>query len=251
MRVRTGKLEKRSACLTFLWPLLGGFILLLTTPLSGWAAQPEGEKIFEKRCGGCHDLPDPNKPPPEGWDKRLDLMAPMAGLNKKEKNEVLNFLRSHSQKAEGMLSAAEERKLFMQKCSLCHSEQRVFLEPLTPESRRHIVLRMQERAPDWISPKDAERILAYLDQGAPGGKKPVKKKVNGDAGKIFRERCSACHNLERVYLALEKKESAGSAWMHIVKRMRQKAPEWISPKEAEQIAQYLKSLKPTTSSHKK
>jgi mono/diheme cytochrome c family protein len=171
-------------------------------------------------------------------------MAPMAGLNKKEKSEVLSFLRSHSQKAEGMLSSAEEQKLFAQKCSLCHTEQRVFLEPLTPKSRRHIVLRMQERAPDWISPKEAERILAYLDQGAPESKKPVKKKVNGGASTIFRERCTACHSLERVYLKLDKKGSAGSAWIHIVKRMREKAPEWISEKEAKKIMKYLATLKP-------
>ena len=42
----------------------------------------EGEAIFSKRCSTCHKLPDPNHPPKEGWAKRLDMMAPMAGLKR-------------------------------------------------------------------------------------------------------------------------------------------------------------------------
>ncbi len=175
------------------------------------------------------------------------MMAPMAGLNKKQKAEVLAFLQSHSQKAESVVSAAQEKKLFEDKCSLCHTSQRVFLNPLTPESRQHIVHRMQERSLGWISPKEAERILAYLDQGAPGIKKPKRKKINGGAAATFRERCTGCHSLERIYLELEEhKKLAGksAAWMHIVKRMREKAPDWIDSREAEKIVSYLQKLKP-------
>ena len=66
------------------------------------------------------------------------------------------------------------------------------------------------------------------------------------SAQVFRERCSACHTLERVYLALEESQGKDKAppWMHIVQRMREKAPEWISAQEAEQIMTYLQSLKP-------
>lgn len=235
----------------WLWAgLIFGVLSYALLPAAGWAEE-SGEKTFKKRCSKCHELPDPAKLTSEEWAKQMEMMAPFAGVKGKKKAEVLDFLQAHSKKATQIASMAEERKLFVKKCSLCHTAQRVFLEPLTPKSRRHIVLRMQERAPDWISQKEAERILAYLDQGAPGGKKPVKKKVNGGAGAVFRERCTACHSLERVYLKLDKKESTGSAWMHIVKRMREKTPGWISKKEAEQIAQYLKSLKPLSHTHEK
>ena len=211
-----------------------------------WAEEP-GEKTFNKRCSQCHALPSPEKLTSEEWVARLDMMAPMAGLKKKQKTEVLSFLQSHSKQASTQVSMSRERQLFEEKCSLCHSPQRVFLRPLTPESRRHIVLRMQERASGWISPREAERILAYLDQGAPGIKKPERKKINGGTAAVFRERCTGCHSLERIYLELEEHtqlagKSAG--WMHIVKRMREKAPDWMTAQEAGQIVEYLKSLKP-------
>ncbi|MEE8387780.1 MAG: hypothetical protein V3R65_04320 [Acidiferrobacterales bacterium] len=211
------------------------------------SAAGNGEKLFNKRCSQCHTLPSPDKLTSKEWVSRLNMMAPMAGLKKKQKSEVLNFLQSHSKKASTLVSMSREKKLFEDKCSLCHSPQRVFLRPLTAESRRHIVLRMQERASGWISPQEAERILAYLDQGAPGIKKPKRKKINGGTDTVFRERCTGCHSLERIYLELEEhKQLAGKSagWMHIVKRMREKAPDWMTSKEAEKIVKYLSSLKP-------
>ena len=228
------------------WAFLPFIAVFLLGVNIAWA-NDEGEKTFKKRCGQCHALPSPEKLSSEEWVLRLEMMAPMAGLKKKQKSEVLSFLQSHSKKASTLVSMSRERKLFEDKCSLCHSSQRVFLEPLTPESRRHIVLRMQERASDWISPQEAERILAYLDQGAPGIKKPKKKKINGGTDAVFRERCTGCHSLERIYLELEEhKQLAGKSagWMHIVKRMREKAPDWMTSKEAEKIVKYLSSLKP-------
>lgn len=236
-------------------PILAVLLALTWGGPQAWAAT-NGAKIFEKRCSQCHDLPNPDKPPPEGWVKRLDLMAPMAGLSKEEKAEVLSYLLSHSKTAEQALSVAQERKVFEQKCSLCHSTARIFAEKLTPESRRHIVLRMKERAPDWISPKDAEVILDFLRKA----KKPVvampkvgPKRVE-TAGlppqEVFRTRCSACHTLERVYLKLEEAGPKADVWAHIVSRMRKKNPEWISKQEAEKILGYLQSLRPVGDKHR-
>ena len=233
-------------------------MVLLAVAWSGsgaWAAA-NGSKIFEKRCSQCHDLPNPKKPPPEGWVKRLDLMAPMAGLSKKEKAEVLSYLLSHSKTAEQALSVAQERKIFEKKCSLCHSTVRIFTEKLTPESRRHIVLRMKERAPDWISPKDAEAILDFLQKAKKPvvampklGPKPVKT-AGLPPQEVFRARCSACHTLERVYLKLEEAGPNADVWTHIVSRMRKKNPEWISKRDAEKILTYLQSLRPVREKNK-
>lgn len=228
----------------FSW--LGLFLGMLLLSFNA-LAEPSGERMFKKRCAQCHDLPSPDKLSSTQWEKQLGIMAPYAGLSGKQKSEVLDFLQSHSKQATTIVSMAREKKNFEKKCGLCHTPDRIFYEKLTPKSRRHIVLRMQKRAMGWISPKEAERILAYLDQGAPGIDKPVRKKINGDAADLFRERCTGCHTLERIYLELEEhKQLAGksAAWMHIVKRMREKAPDWIDKKEAEQIARFLKTLRP-------
>lgn len=215
---------------------LGAVVALLSTAV---VADSPGKQIFEQRCSRCHDLPDPETPPPEGWPKRLDLMAKLAKLNVDEKANVLDFLQSHTQKAVKTVSLAEERRLFEEKCSLCHTLERVFLIPLNEASRRHIVLRMQKRAPDWISEQEAELILDYISKASPSEhpKKPAQ-----DAAAMFRERCTACHTLERVYLKLEAQKAP--AWLHIVERMQQKAPQWLTDQEARQIVQYLQALKP-------
>ena len=221
------------------------FIFVFSMPIVS-AAEKTGQDIFRKQCSQCHALPDTKKLTSEQWVIKLKSMAPMAGLNKKQNTRVLGFLQSHSKKAIKIVSMAKEQRIFEQKCSLCHNTNRIFLTPLTQKSRRHIILRMQERAPSgWISSKDAHEILEYLTHGAPGAKKPVRKAVKGGPGAVFRTRCSACHTLERVYLKLDKSRKIGKApaWMHIVKRMREKSPKWVSDKEAKQILKYLRGIK--------
>jgi mono/diheme cytochrome c family protein len=210
----------------------------------------DGAAVFEKNCATCHELPNPDKPPSEGWAKRLDLMAPMAGLDDAQKQEVLAYLQSHSKAATQTVVMAEDRKLFEQKCSLCHTPDRVLDKPLTADSRRHIVMRMQERAPGWITPDDAEKILAYISQAPEKTGKPGKTKFHQDESAdkleprmLFHKRCSACHTLERVYLNVEKGADA-EAWNHIVQRMESKDPSWLSDEEAQKILTYLRTLKP-------
>lgn len=223
-----------------------GCVLLAAVSAASHAQEPPGKATFEQRCKQCHALPDPKKLTDEQWVVRLDLMAPMAGLRPGEKSDVLQFLQSHNEAAVTVASMAREKRLFEEKCGLCHTTDRVFLVKLTTETRKHVIDEMRERAPDWISEKEAHEIVEYLVHGAPEAKKPVRKEVKGGSAVAFRERCSACHTLERVYLELEKSKDGNKAptWLHIVKRMREKAPEWIDEKEAREIVTYLKTLKP-------
>jgi len=221
-------------------------ILLAMIHISDVTADQSGKEIVESRCTLCHELPDPATLTDEQWIVTLESMAGNAGLNDKEKAIVLGYLTSHEQKAIIITSMANEKRLFEKKCSLCHTTERVLLMPLTPESSRHIVMRMQKRAPDWISDTEVHEILEYLNHGAPEAVRPVRKPVDGGSAALFRERCTVCHSAERVYLMLQESEKKGTAmvWGHVVNRMREKAPEWITDEEAGQILQYLGSLKP-------
>ncbi len=238
---------------SYLWRcVLALGVLMHALPMASMAVDP-GQRTFEKRCSECHELPDANNPPPEGWGKQLDYMAPMAGLSGKEKKGVLSYLLSHSKTAGKAVAMAQDRKLFESKCSLCHTPDRIIDKPLTAKLRRHIVLRMQKRASGWITPKEAETILAYLSKAPFKTNKQGKthlyeKKVVSSPRKIFLKRCSACHTLERVYLKVEKGMDTNS-WNHIVQRMQGKNPEWLSADEAKQIMSYLRSLKPVSSSN--
>ncbi|MEN8108629.1 MAG: hypothetical protein ABFS22_11560 [Pseudomonadota bacterium] len=221
--------------------------LLATVQENVLAAEPQGKKIMEDKCTLCHDLPEPGKLSKEQWVVTLKEMAANAGLSKREKKVVLDYVTSHEKKALIAVSMAKERELFEQKCSLCHTTARVFLMPLTSKSRRHIVLRMQKRAPDFITSNEAHQILEYLNAGAPGADKPpARAPADGSPAAIFRNRCTVCHTAERVYLELQESDKKGATvvWGHVIKRMREKVPDWITEKEAKQILQYLSSLKP-------
>lgn len=223
------------------------FALLATFALSsgyGELAAEEGEARFEQRCAQCHDTSDPSGQARE-WFERIEEMGPLEDLDQARRMEVLDFLRHHERRTTEMVALAEERQLFQEKCSLCHTTDRVFLEPMTPETRRHIVLRMQERAPDWITPEEAEQILDFLAQ-TEGDEPPSPAETKREPATVFRERCSVCHTLERVYLHLEAGEELGPTWLHIVQRMRAKAPQWIDEEEARMILEYLEGLEPVT-----
>ena len=61
------------------------------------------------------------------------------------------------------------------------------------------------------------------------------------AKQLFRERCSGCHELDRIYAKVKEERDKTAAWLHVVTRMRAKAPDWISEDDAERIIDYLRT----------
>ncbi len=219
--------------------------LLILLEVGCTRAGEPGEKIMASRCIQCHDLPDPSMLTDEQWVVVLETMAANAELSSKEKSAVLDYLTSHEKMAVVVASMVSEKQLLESRCSHCHTTDRVLMMDLTHESSSHIVMRMQERAPDLISDSDVRAIVEYLDRGAPESGRREHNPVNGGPAEVFRERCTACHTAERVYLALQEGEKKGTAvvWAHIVNRMRKKAPQWITDGESQQILQYLDKLR--------
>ena len=218
--------------------------VLLLSNSTAWPAAQEGKSLFEKRCIACHKLPNPDEPPPEGWEQRLEVMAPLARLKADQKKDILEYLLAHTQQSTQAAALNEDKNLFEEKCSRCHSLDRIFLEPLTVESRRHIVSRMQERSgTSWLSDEDVERILNYLDANVTEAKPGELLAADATGERIFQARCSACHNLERIYATLANGGGPQNpAWAHTVSRMRGKAPQWMTEAEAAEIINYLRSL---------
>ncbi|NCF09963.1 MAG: hypothetical protein GWP66_04715 [Gammaproteobacteria bacterium] len=128
-------------------------------------------------------------------------------------------------------TVSEEQRFFQEKCGSCHPSERIFLVDLTPDQRRHVVLRMRERL---------ERVLNYVDATA-GTEQAVKPERLEDGKALFRERCKGCHELDRVYQQVKVERENPYAWMHVVTRMQAKNQEWISEDEANLIVEYLQS----------
>ncbi len=217
--------------------------LMLIVP-AAWSASVDGQALFEKRCAACHQLPDIDNPPPEGWAQRLEQMAPLAKLKSQQKDAVLTYLISHVRQTSMNASLEEDKAFFEQKCSRCHSLDRIFLEPLTDESMRHVVNRMQARSgTDWLSDEDVERVLNYLSSATLDVPTPPALVAGTGADEIFAARCQACHSMERISVYLGP-NAAEMDWSHVVSRMRGKAPQWITDAESQQIIDYLQSLSP-------
>jgi len=208
-------------------------------------AEPGGQELFEKRCVVCHELPDPGQPPLVGWERQLELMAPLARLEPNQRQEVLSYLSSHLRDAVFDASLDEDRSLFEDKCSRCHTLDRILLSPLRGEDLKHVVNRMQSRSgTDWLSDLEVERVLAYLSE-APREPMPITAlSSESEPADIFEVRCSACHSLERIFGRLAEIEGTETEefWSHTISRMRGKAPQWMPESEASQILEYLQSL---------
>ena len=203
-------------------------------------AQNQGEKLYKERCSICHAPPKPEEKTEKQWPKIMDQMAANAQLNAREKETVLKYLVDHARHEAVEARLAAEKKLFEEKCSLCHSLDRVYVVKLAPEAMDHVVKRMRLRAPDWITPEQARKILEFMKTDPHERRK--RQAVKGGPEVLFRERCAACHDLERVFLEADK--PGAKDWMHIVKEMQEKAPEWLTKEEADQIVGYLKRLEP-------
>ncbi len=201
-----------------------------------------GDGSFKERCGQCHNEDDPAGPASTQWLTGVD--RPLVELTTQQKQSVLRFVQHHGPDAVEKVSVARDRALFEEKCNLCHSANRIFVETLTPGERRDVVARMQLRAPDWMSPREMEIILNYLDKGAPGAARPGEGVHAFTPPELFRERCSNCHELERVYLYLDKGQQTPDSWALLVARMRAKAPDLINDEEGEKILNYIRSLEP-------
>ncbi len=157
---------------------------------------------------------------------------------------LIVWLASISALAAEAPAVTDEERLFEEHCGLCHPSERIFLVDLTPEQRRHVVLRMRDRwegGPAWLSDEDIDQILAYVEKRAADGMATANDSEDQTAKELFRERCSGCHELDRVYAQVKQERDKTAAWLHVVTRMRAKAPDWISESDAERIIEYLRA----------
>lgn len=218
-------------------------LLSALTVGTGSADTPNVQPLdLERQCTSCHDVANPGGLTGADWLARMRAMGPVENLSADQRQQVVGFLRHHGVDVNQILAVTEQRYLFEEKCGMCHSVERAFLEPITDEQFRAIVQRMRERAPQWISEQQAETIIGYMAGGARGITRPEHDEIDGGPAEVFRGRCAGCHPLERSYLYVE--TELDPAWPLLVKRMQLKAPDWISDEEAALIVEYLSALEP-------
>ncbi len=67
----------------------------------------KGREIYVARCSSCHGLRLPEDHTPEEWPKLLNAMAPRARLDYRQKELVLRFVMTMSERAWGSAATVE------------------------------------------------------------------------------------------------------------------------------------------------
>jgi ferredoxin-NADP reductase len=133
------------------------------------------------------------------------------------------------------LDVAAAAALMQQKCSKCHTLERVVGAMKDAKGWAATIARMEARPDSGITDADARSIAAYLTSrlSPANGSAPMTV-----ARALVDQRCSRCHTLERVYSGSHTR----AEWQAIVSRMEAHAAGsagMFRPGEAQQIVDYL------------
>ncbi len=126
--------------------------------------------------------------------------------------------------------------LYEEKCSKCHTLERVFAEPKTENEWRMCVTRMMGKSPAWITREEGAQII---DEIVHGRRNTIvvtsQPKKYTDIHILFVDRCTRCHNINRI---LKQNKTKGE-WEETVLRMRENAPELFLDEDIPTLTEYL------------
>lgn len=126
--------------------------------------------------------------------------------------------------------------LYEEKCSKCHTLERVFTEPKTENEWRICITRMMNKNKLWITGEEGAQIIDEII----GKRKDIiasvpQKKKYADAQVLFIDRCTRCHKVSRI---LDKNKTRDE-WIETIIRMRDNAPELFFDEDIPVIADFL------------
>lgn len=67
---------------------------------------PEGRELYMSKCGGCHQLFDPNSYTKGEWSKIMFAMQEKSKIDDQQKNEIFNWIIETQQSIQNV----EEKK---------------------------------------------------------------------------------------------------------------------------------------------
>lgn len=130
------------------------------------------------------------------------------------------------------------RQLIGTKCSQCHSLERVFRSSKSEEEWTKTVNRMAQLAAPNIRVYDTKQIIFFLIQRQARLLASGITLVDGNSAKgILQNKCTMCHDLERIYKA----DKVEDEWRSTVQRMTEMGggPTFLDESQQEKIIEYL------------
>ena len=127
------------------------------------------------------------------------------------------------------------RKVVQQKCSTCHSLERVFSYVKTEADWRDYVSRMRAKDPAILNDQETLEAVGYLVKNL-GLDDTIMDVQLGM--KIILEKCHKCHTLERVFTF----KKTPAEWAQTIELMRSFDPYLLNTSEARQVNYYLSKI---------
>lgn len=126
--------------------------------------------------------------------------------------------------------------LYEEKCSKCHTLERIFAEHKTENEWRICIAKMIQKNPLWITETEEVQITDEIlgrrnDIVIPY---PQKKKY-ADTQLLFIDRCTKCHTASRIL----KENKTEEEWKETILRMRDNAPELFYEEDIAVLTEYL------------
>lgn len=141
-----------------------------------------------------------------------------------------------TQEAQEKFQYKAPASLYEEKCSKCHTLERVFAEPKTEDEWRICVARMTAKSPLWITDKEGERIVDEIVHGRKDTIVAISQiKKYDDVHVLFVDRCTRCHTINRIL----KQNKTREEWQETILRMRENAPELFLDEDLPILTEYL------------
>ncbi len=157
--------------------------------------------LYEPKCSKCHPLDrifaDPKTE--EEWKICVNRMIQKSPLwiTPKEGGQIIAEILGTGKDVIGSFPKKKEyadaRLLFIDRCTVCHSANRILLADKTAEEWKETVTRMRDNAPELFFDEDLPVIIEYLTERAAIMRDDV-------AAQKIVDKCLICHDGGRIFL---------------------------------------------------
>ena len=173
--------------------------------------------LYEPKCSKCHPLDrifsDPKTE--EEWRSCITRMIEKSPLwitpeeGEQITTEILGTKKGVIGSFPKKKKYVDSRLLFIDRCTVCHSVNRILLANKTGEEWQETVTRMRDNAPEMFLDEDLPVIIEYLtERGAMMRDDVVAQKIV--------DKCLICHDAGRIFLERKSKRD----WEETVTDMR-------------------------------
>ncbi len=153
----------------------------------------------------------------------ISCFFPMVPSSQAQTNEEMQAMKQFE----------KEITLFMEKCSNCHSVQRILSKKMSKEEWNEILKMMAGKRHAYITDEELRTLSSAQAKVIPFMKK-YEKEVD-----IFVEKCSGCHSMRRIF----SKKRSQEEWDKMLEIMRGKPHATISEEEIKKIQRWIDFLR--------